>query len=91
MVSCGGRGPEVNDIGGKASGGEEEKDGRGNGCQEFFHGAFLLRVQRFSRLYCETYDKVQSSKVSFHISNFRLFLTPWMNTPGTISRSYWAS
>jgi len=40
MVSCGGRGPEVNDIGGKAGGGEEEKGG-GDGGQYLFHGLSL--------------------------------------------------
>jgi len=41
MASYGGRGSEVNGIGGGAGGGEEEKGGCGKGGQEWFHRAFL--------------------------------------------------
>ena len=41
MVSCGRRVLEVGDIATETAGREEEKHGRGNGCQGFFHGAFL--------------------------------------------------
>jgi len=34
---------ETDDIGGKNGNGGQEKDGRGHGCQAFFHGAFLLQ------------------------------------------------
>ena len=47
MASCGGR---VDDVGGKDSGdGEEEKEGGGDGGQEWFHGVVLrweLEAQR---------------------------------------------
>ena len=33
----------MDDIGGKAGGGEEEKNGAGDGGQDLFHGASLLR------------------------------------------------
>ena len=40
MASCGGRVLEMDDIGGEAGGGEEEKKG-GEGDQKWFHGVVL--------------------------------------------------
>jgi len=49
MASYGGRGSEVNGIGGGAGGGEEEKGGCGEGGQDWFHGVVLcwkVKAQR---------------------------------------------
>jgi len=42
ITLCMGPALEVDDIGGKNGDGEQEKNSCGHGCQECFHGAFLL-------------------------------------------------